>query len=88
MNVYGIYANATKLLCANAFGSIGNFARFNERVSRLYDKISRSQLTVYQKESLLLQLEATRNLIANTRNAAKPQYVAAKSHSKNELLAA
>lgn len=96
MNIYGIYANATKLLCANAFGGIGNLARFNDRISRLYNKINKSQLTVYQKESLLQQLETTRNLALNAKagiqagkeSSMQPQYAIAKSHSKKELLAA
>lgn len=87
MNTYATYAKATERLCSSAFNGINDLVRFNDRVRRLYNRIRKSQLTVYQKESLLELLEQTREVTADRYiAAAAKKQVATKRHA--ELLAA
>lgn len=99
MNHYATYAHATSRLCNSAFGNIENAARFKERVQRLYNKIRKSQLTVYQKEHLLLQLERTHLIAGNpaagallrarfSQGATSASQAASSKPRKSELLAA
>lgn len=94
MNRYQTYAQATSRLCSSAFGGSEDLTRFKDRIRRLYNKISKSQLTVYQKERLLQQLQYTREITtlghaSSALLAARfgKNSAAAESH-KGELLAA
>jgi phage gp16-like protein len=89
-NAYQTYARTAARLCARIASDAGDIARCNERLSRLYNKISQSQLTVYQKERLLTLLEHTRMAVGDG-HAAKPKRSrkqAGATHHKSELLAA
>ena len=100
MNHYATYAHATSRLCNSAFGNIEDSARFKDRLQRLYNKIRKSRLTVYQKERLLLQLERTHLIAGNPAAGAllrarfsqgaapAPQAAISKKSRKSELLAA
>ena len=85
MNVYQIYAKAADRLCDQKPG-IADADRFNARLHRLYNKVRKSQLTVYQKEYLLQQLDQARTPTTNGTAAGKTQRRA--KHHDSALLAA
>lgn len=90
MNRYQIYAQATSRLCSSAFGGSEDLAQFKDRIRRLYNKIRKSQLTVYQKEHLLQQLEHTREIttLSHASSALLSARFGKNRVHKDELLAA
>lgn len=62
MQHYADYVRAAQKLCAVDTKPGANSARLEEKLRRLLRKISQSQLTVYQKDFLLRQLQASRNI--------------------------
>lgn len=87
MNTYATYTKATERLCGSAFNGISDLVHFNERVRRLYNRIRKSQLTVYQKENLLELLEHTRETTADRYIAASARKAGAMAHTAKKTTA-
>ena len=91
MSNYETYAKATARLCAAASNGIDDLVGFSARARRLYNRIRKSPLTVYQKDSLLERIDRTLQLAAP--HAASSPFIAAPKQKpaiarKSELLAA
>ena len=84
MNTYEIYVRAADRLCEEK-PAMADAVRFLERLSRLYNKVRRSSLTVYQKEYLLRQLDHTRATVVDLSGSERKRN---KPNNNNELLAA
>ncbi|MBI1174353.1 MAG: hypothetical protein GC139_03690 [Sideroxydans sp.] len=90
MNRYEAYARAADKLRTGIIDGISDPVLFSDRVRRLYNRIVKSQLTVYQKERLLQLLDHVREMLADDQVATLTTggqigKAAAAKHRKSQL---